>query len=93
VVAAAAGAFTLEALFTLLTIAGVPSTYRSAIQGFIIILAVAYSATTFQARTRQRAVESSPDQGKEPAGDDRSAETERVSVSGGTVDDNEEEPR
>jgi ribose transport system permease protein len=93
VVAAAAGAFTLEALFTLLTIAGVPSTYRSAIQGFIIILAVAYSATTFQARTRQRAVESSPDQGKEPAGDDRSAETERVSVFGGTVDDNEEEPR
>ncbi len=49
VVAAAAGAFALEALFTLLNFAGVPSTCRDAVQGVIIILAVAYSATTFRA--------------------------------------------
>ena len=52
VVAAAAGAFALEALFTLLNFAGVPSTYRAAVQGIIIILAVAYAATTFRARRR-----------------------------------------
>lgn len=60
VVAAAAGAFALEALFTLLNFAGVPSTYRDAVQGFIIILAVAYSATTFRARRTGRAPEASP---------------------------------
>ena len=59
VVAAAAGAFALEALFTLLNFAGVPSTYRDAVQGIIIILAVAYAATTFRARRKGRAPEAS----------------------------------
>jgi ribose transport system permease protein len=54
VVAAAAGAFALEALFTLLNFAGVPSTLRDAIQGVIIIAAVAYSAVSFRARRRGR---------------------------------------
>ncbi|WP_082513727.1 MULTISPECIES: ABC transporter permease [unclassified Leifsonia] len=54
VVAAAAGAFALEALFTLLNFAGVPSTMRDAIQGVIIIAAVAYSAVSFRARRRGR---------------------------------------
>lgn len=57
VVAAAAGAFALEALFTLLNFAGVPSTYRDAVQGAIIILAVAYAATTFRARRKGHALE------------------------------------
>jgi ribose transport system permease protein len=61
VVAAAAGAFALEALFTLLNFAGVPSTYRDAVQGAIIILAVAYAATTFRARRRGRTPETSPE--------------------------------
>jgi ribose transport system permease protein len=60
VVAAAAGAFALEALFTLLNFAGVPSTYRDAVQGAIIILAVAYSAVTFRARRSGRGPEASP---------------------------------
>ncbi len=62
VVAAAAGAFALEALFTLLNFAGVPSTYRAAVQGIIIILAVAYAATTFRARRRGHALETSSGQ-------------------------------
>lgn len=66
VVAALAGAFALEALFTLLNFAGVPSTFRDAVQGAIIILAVAYSATTFRARKRGRSTQTSPDQGEEP---------------------------
>lgn len=59
VVGAVAGAFALEALFTLLNFAGVPSTYRDAVQGAIIILAVAYSASTFGARRPRRAVKAS----------------------------------
>ena len=67
VVAAAAGAFALEALFILLNFAGVPSTYRDAVQGIIIILAVAYAATTIRARRRGRALETSPaPEAKEP---------------------------
>lgn len=67
VVAAAAGAFALEALFTLLNFAGVPSTYRDAVQGAIIILAVAYAATTVRAR-RGRAIEPTlPDPSPSPA--------------------------
>lgn len=65
VVAAVAGAFALESLFTLLNFAGVPSTLRDAIQGAIIILAVAYSATTFRARRKGRSTQASPT-GKEP---------------------------
>lgn len=53
IVAAAAGAFALEALFMLLNIAGVPSTLRDAVQGAIIIAAVAYSAVAFRARRRR----------------------------------------
>jgi ribose transport system permease protein len=67
VVAAAAGAFALEALFILLNFAHVPSTLRDAIQGVIIILAVAYSAVTFRARRKGRPLEASPAPGEEPA--------------------------
>lgn len=66
VVAAVAGAFALEALFTLLNFAGVPSTLRDGIQGAIIILAVAYSATSFRARRKASAPTTSPEPGKEP---------------------------
>jgi ribose transport system permease protein len=64
VVAAVAGAFALEALFTLLNFAGVPSTWRDAIQGVIIIAAVAYSATTFRSR-KARPAQASPTPEKE----------------------------
>ncbi|MDR5699482.1 ABC transporter permease [Agromyces aerolatus] len=74
VVAAAAGAFALEALFTLLNFAGVPSTYRDAVQGAIIILAVAYAATTFRARRRGRALETSPGGPPQAPGPDASKE-------------------
>jgi ribose transport system permease protein len=56
----------LEALFLLLNIAGIPSTLRDAVQGVIIIAAVAYSAVAFRARRRGRGAPTSPDQGKEP---------------------------
>ena len=52
IVAAVAGAFVLEALFLLLNIAGVPATLRDAVQGVIIIAAVAYSGVAFRARRR-----------------------------------------
>ncbi len=68
IVAAVAGAFVLESLFLLLNIAGVPSTLRDAIQGVIIIAAVAYSGVAFRARRRGAAPTASPDQGKEPDG-------------------------
>lgn len=70
IVAAVAGAFVLEALFLLLNIAGVPATLRDAVQGVIIIAAVAYSGVAFRVRRRPPAP-ASPDQGKEhdaPAG-------------------------
>lgn len=60
IVGAVAGAFALEALFMLLNIAGVPSTLRDAVQGVIIIAAVAYSAVAFRAR-RKRDPQPSPD--------------------------------
>jgi len=60
VVAAVAGAFALESLFTLLNFAGVPSTSRDAIQGVIIIAAVAYAAATFGRRRRRPARPTSP---------------------------------
>ncbi|MFJ3929018.1 ABC transporter permease [Streptomyces sp. NPDC090029] len=44
VVAAAAGALSLEALFSLLNLAGVSGALQSAVQGAIIIAAVAYAA-------------------------------------------------
>lgn len=66
IVAAVAGAFVLESLFLLLNIAGVPSTLRDAVQGVIIIAAVAYSGVAFRSRRRGAAPTASPDQGKEP---------------------------
>jgi ribose transport system permease protein len=66
VVAAVAGAFALESLFTLLNFTDIPSTFRDAIQGLLIILAVAYSATTFRARRSGRSAIASPETGKEP---------------------------
>jgi len=65
IVAAVAGAFVLEALFLLLNIAGVPASLRDAVQGVIIIAAVAYSGIALRAR-RRAAPPASPDQGKEP---------------------------
>ena len=65
IVAAVAGAFVLEALFLLLNIAGVPSTLRDAVQGVIIIAAVAYSGVAFRARRRSaRTPPASPDHGE-----------------------------
>jgi ribose transport system permease protein len=80
VVAACAGAFALEALFTVLNFAGVQSTWRDGIQGFIIIAAVAYSATNFRRRRNSGGVklagitasgdpQTSPTLGKEPDAD------------------------
>lgn len=66
VVAAVAGAFVLESLFLLLNIAGVPSTMRDAVQGVIIIAAVAYSGLVFRSRRRGTAHSASPDQGPSP---------------------------
>ncbi len=50
---ALAGAFALETLFTLLNFTSVPSTMRDAIQGAIIIAAVAYSGAAFRARRKR----------------------------------------
>jgi ribose transport system permease protein len=54
VLSAAAGAFALELLFTLLTSLGVPSTWRDTVQGLIIIAAVAVSARAWQVGRRPR---------------------------------------
>lgn len=54
VLSAAAGAFTLELLFTYLTVQGVESTWRPAVQGLIIILAVAVSGRAWTAGRRPR---------------------------------------
>ncbi len=55
VVAAAAGALSLEALFTLLNLLGVAGALESAVQGVIIIAAVAYAAFGTNLRIRRRA--------------------------------------
>lgn len=65
VVAAFAGAFALESLFTLLNFTGVPSTLRDAVQGVIIIAAVAYSATVFRSRRSAGTPPASPTPEKE----------------------------
>lgn len=54
VLSAAAGAFSLELLFTLLTALGVESTWRDTVQGLIIILAVAVAGRAWQAGRRPR---------------------------------------
>ena len=66
IVAAVAGAFVREALFLLLNIAGVPSSLRDAVQGVIIIAAVAYSGLVFRSRRRGAAPPTSPELGKKP---------------------------
>ena len=48
VLSAAAGAFALELLFTLLTSLGVPSTWRDTVQGAVIILAVVAGGRAWQ---------------------------------------------
>ncbi len=57
VLSAAAGAFALELLFTLLNFLGVASTWRPTVQGVIIILAVAAAARAWRAGRR-------PDRGR-----------------------------
>ncbi|MET1155686.1 ABC transporter permease [Arthrobacter sp.] len=52
VLSAAAGAFALEALFTLLNFMGVASTWRNTVQGVIIIVAVAAAAQSWQRKRR-----------------------------------------
>ncbi|MBG6183434.1 ribose transport system permease protein [Arthrobacter sp. CAN_A214] len=52
VLSAAAGAFSLELLFTLLNFLGVESTWRDTVQGLIIIGAVAVAAQTWQRKWR-----------------------------------------
>ncbi|MBG6225023.1 ribose transport system permease protein [Arthrobacter sp. CAN_A2] len=52
VLSAAAGAFALELLFTLLNFLGVQSTWRDSVQGVIIIVAVAAAARTWQRKRR-----------------------------------------
>ncbi|MFE9751529.1 ABC transporter permease [Saccharothrix saharensis] len=54
VVAAAAGALSLEALFSLLNLLGVAGALESAVQGLIIIAAVAYAARGSGSRLRLR---------------------------------------
>ncbi|RZS43075.1 monosaccharide ABC transporter membrane protein (CUT2 family) [Herbihabitans rhizosphaerae] len=53
VVAAAAGALSLEALFSLLNLLGVPAALESAVQGVIIIAAVAYANLGGRLRLRK----------------------------------------
>lgn len=65
---ALAGAFALESLFTLLNFTQVPSTMRDAIQGAIIIAAVAYSGVAFGARKRRRTAHGAPASTNEPPG-------------------------
>ncbi len=55
VVAAAAGALSLEALFSLLNLIGVSGALESAVQGVIIIAAVAYAAHSGRFRLRKPA--------------------------------------
>jgi len=53
VLSAAAGAFALELLFTLLNFVGVASTWRDSVQGAIIIVAVAIGARAWQGGRRR----------------------------------------
>lgn len=74
VLGALAGAFALESLFMLLNFTSVPSTMRDAIQGAIIIIAVAYSGVVFAAKRRrptlpEQSAPSAPDEAlADPAG-------------------------
>lgn len=55
VLSAAAGAFALELLFTLLNFVGIASTWKDTVQGVIIIVAVAIGARAWQAGRRRNA--------------------------------------
>lgn len=57
VLSAAAGAFALELLFTLLNFLGVESTWRDSVQGAIIIVAVAAASRYWQRRRRGASAE------------------------------------
>ncbi|MFK5583878.1 ABC transporter permease [Serinicoccus sp. LYQ131] len=65
VLSAAAGAFALELLFTLLNFVGVASTWRPTVQGVIIIVAVAAGARAWQAGRRRNAG-ATPDSSTDP---------------------------
>ncbi len=64
---AVAGAFALEALFGVLNFANVPATYRDAVQGVIIIAAVALASVTVRRRRTSTQPQASPETEKEPA--------------------------
>ncbi len=64
VLSAAAGAFALELLFTLLTSLGVPSTWRDSVQGLVIILAVVAGGRAWQLGRRRLAT--GPSSGQSP---------------------------
>ncbi|MGB3259116.1 MAG: ABC transporter permease [Ornithinimicrobium sp.] len=55
VLSAAAGAFALELLFTLLNFVGIASTWKDTVQGVIIIVAVAIGARAWQGGRRRNA--------------------------------------
>jgi ribose transport system permease protein len=61
VLSAAAGAFALESLFTLLNFMGVQATWRDTVQGAIIIVAVAAASRSWQ-RKRKGATASAHDE-------------------------------
>lgn len=60
VLSAAAGAFALELLFTLLNFVGVASTWRDSVQGVIIILAVAAAGKAWRGSLRPRRTRQTP---------------------------------
>jgi ribose transport system permease protein len=69
VLSAAAGAFALELLFTLLTVLDVESTWRDTVQGLIIIVAVAAAGRAWQVGRRpRRAVRRTDERPLEPTG-------------------------
>jgi ribose transport system permease protein len=61
VLSAAAGAFALESLFTLLNFMGVQATWRDTVQGVIIIIAVAAASKSWQ-RKRKGATSAAHDE-------------------------------
>jgi ribose transport system permease protein len=63
VLSAAAGAFALELLFTLLTVLDVESTWRDTVQGLIIIVAVAAAGRAWQVGRRPRRTSRPPELG------------------------------
>ncbi|QDO88234.1 ABC transporter permease [Ornithinimicrobium ciconiae] len=60
VLSAAAGAFALELLFTLLNFVGVASTWRDSVQGLIIIVAVAAAGKAWRGSLRPRRRDRTP---------------------------------